>query len=188
MAEGAGIVVLEEREHALARSAHIYAELIGFTSNNNAYHMVSLPTDGYPLQQLLQQTLREAGITPQQIDYINSHGSSTRTNEVAETKAYKTVFGAHAANIPISATKSLIGHTQGAASAIETIVTALVLEHQQIPPTINQEQQDPACDLDYVPNVARKTTVNIALTHSSGFGGVNTALLLMRPDWIRIAC
>jgi len=184
MAEGAGVLVLEERAIALARGAHIYAELLVFTSNNNAYHMTALPENGAPLQQLLRQTLYEAGITPEQLDYINSHGSSTLLNETAETAAYKAVFGERAYHIPISATKSMIGHTQGAASAIETILTALVIERQVIPPTINQEQVDPLCDLDYVPNVARQAAVNVALTHSSGFGGVNSALILARPDWI----
>jgi beta-ketoacyl-acyl-carrier-protein synthase II len=183
MAEGAGVLLLEERAHALARGAHIYAEILVFASNSNAYHMTALPPDGLPLQQLLTQVLHEGQISLQQIDYINAHGSSTRPNESAETAAYKAVFGAQAYKIPISATKSLIGHSQGAASAIETLVTALVLDRQHIPPTINQEQPDPQCDLDYVANRARPATVKIALTHSSGFGGVNSALLLARADW-----
>jgi beta-ketoacyl-acyl-carrier-protein synthase II len=184
MAEGAGILLLEEREKAIARNAHIYAEIIGFTTNMNAYHMTSLPQGGVPLQKLLEQALAETQLTPYELDYINSHGSSTPPNEVAETAAYKAAFGKHAYHIPISATKSMIGHAQGAASAIEAVVTTLTLEHQIIPPTINQEQADPRCDLDYVPNVARAATVNIALTHSSGFGGVNSALTLVRPDWV----
>ncbi len=183
MAEGAGILLLEEREHALARNAHIYAEIINFTSNSNAYHMTALPEDGMPLQELLRQTLQDACITQEQIGYINSHGSSTPANEAAETAAYKAVFGSHAYRIPISATKSMIGHTQGAASAIEAVVTALAIEHQLLPPTINQEHPDPECDLDYVPNHARSASVDIALTHSSGFGGVNTALVLAHPQW-----
>ena len=146
--------------------------------------MTTLPEDGVPLQYLLRQALEEAHITPDRLDYINSHGSSTRSNEVAETAAYKAVFGEQAYRIPISSTKSMIGHSQGAASAIEAIVTALVLDRQLIPPTINQQQPDPICDLDYVANVARRADVNIALTHSSGFGGVNTALVLVRSDWI----
>lgn len=184
MAEGAAVLLLEERDLALARNAHIYAEVLNFNSNTNAHHMTSLPPDGSPLKNLLIQTLQEAQITPEQLHYINSHGSSTPTNEVAETAAYKAAFGEQAYHIPISATKSMIGHTQGAASAIETVVTALVVEHQILPPTINQENPDPRCDLDYVPNVARRATVNIALTHSSGFGGVNSALVLARPDWL----
>ena len=183
MAEGAGVVILEDRALALARGAHIYAEIIAFVSNSNAYHMTALPADGAPLQQLLRQALDEAHITSKQLDYINSHGSSTPANEAAETVAYKAVFGEQAYHIPISATKSMIGHTQGAASAIETIVTALVLDRQIIPPTINQEHPDPLCDLDYVPNVARPSDVQVALTHSSGFGGVNTALVLAKADW-----
>jgi len=184
MAEGAGMLVLEEREAALARGAHIYAEVIAFNSNSNSFHMTSLPEDGAPLQQLLRQALYDAHISREQLDYINSHGSSTVPNEVAETAAYKAVFDEYAYRIPISSTKSMIGHSQGAASAIESIVTSLTLEHQIIPPTINQENPDPRCDLDYVPNVARQATVNVALTHSSGFGGVNSALILARPDWI----
>jgi beta-ketoacyl-acyl-carrier-protein synthase II len=184
MAEGAAVLLLEERSLALARNAPIYAELIAFTSNSNAHHMTSLPPDGEPLQQLLKQTLYQARVAPEQLGYINSHGSSTPPNDAAETMAYKAVFQEQAYRIPISATKSMIGHTQGAASAIETIVTALVLKHQIIPPTINQEEPDPLCDLDYVPNIARPATVDLALTHSSGFGGVNTCLILTRPDWI----
>ncbi len=183
MAEGAGVVVLEDRELALARGAHSYAEIIAFASNTNAHHMTSLPPDGRPLQYLLQQICTEARIAPTDLGYINAHGSSTPTNEVAETTAYKAVFGKQAYSIPISATKSLIGHAQGAASALEAIVTALVIDRQHIPPTINQEQRDPRCDLDYVPNIARPATVNVALTHSSGFGGVNSALLFARSDW-----
>ncbi|BCL81196.1 beta-ketoacyl-[acyl-carrier-protein] synthase II [Ktedonobacteria bacterium brp13] len=182
MAEGAGVVLLEAREQALARGAHIYAEIIAFASNSNAHHMTALPPDGQPLRDLLCQVIAEAGLQPEAIDYINAHGSSTRPNEIAETMAYKTVFGEQAYHIPINATKSLIGHTQGAASAIETIVSALVLHEQMIPPTINQEQPDPICDLDYVPNSARAAHVQIALTHSSGFGGVNSALVLAQAN------
>jgi beta-ketoacyl-acyl-carrier-protein synthase II len=184
MAEGAGVLILEERERALARNAHIYAEMIAFASNSNSHHMTALPPQGEPLQQLIRQALDEAGITPTQLGYINSHGSSTPTNEVSETAAYKAIFGEQAYRIPISATKSMIGHTQGAASAIETVVTALVLERQSIPPTINQEHPDPLCDLDYVPNVARRATIDVALTHSSGFGGVNNVLILSRAGWL----
>lgn len=184
MAEGAGVLVLEERTQALARGAHIYAEILTFASNSNAYHMASLPLDGEPLCNLLRQAIQTAHISPGNIDYINSHGSSTPHNEIAETAAYKAVFGQRAYHIPISATKSLIGHTQGAASAIEALMTALVLDQQIIPPTINQEEADPSCDLDYVPNVARPATVKVALTHSSGFGGVNSVLVLAQPDWM----
>jgi beta-ketoacyl-acyl-carrier-protein synthase II len=183
MAEGAGVLLLEERAVALARGAHIYAEVIAFTSNSNAYHMTALPDNGAPLQNLLRQALADAGIVSEKLNYINSHGSSTPSNEPAETAAYKAVFGDYAYRIPISATKSMIGHTQGAASAIEAIVTTLAIDNQVIPPTINQEQADPRCDLDYVPNVARSAIVDVALTHSSGFGGVNSALILARPDW-----
>jgi 3-oxoacyl-(acyl-carrier-protein) synthase len=181
MAEGAGVLLLEERNLALARGAHLYAELTAFCSNSNAYHMTTLPRDGAALQQLLRNTLAAAGISSAELDYVNSHGSSTPDNEIAETSAYKAVFGEHAYRIPISATKSLIGHTQGASGAIEAIVTALAIEEQLLPPTINQEIADPQCDLDYVPNVARRSRVGVALTHSSGFGGLNAALVLVRP-------
>ena len=184
MAEGAGVLVLEEREMALTRGTHIYAEVIAFASNNNAHHMTALPPDGAPLQQLLIQVLADANIAGKQLDYINSHGSSTPANDAAETAAYKAVFGDGAYRIPISSTKSMIGHTQGAASAIEAIVTSLVLEHQIIPPTLNLTVPDARCDLDYVPLVARQASVQVALTHSSGFGGVNSALVLVRPEWL----
>jgi len=169
----------------LARGAHVYAEILNFSSNSNAYHMTALPSDGAPLQHLLLQALEEAGVHYKQLGYINSHGSSTPHNEAAETAAYKAIFGEWAYHIPISATKSMIGHTQGAASAIEAVVTALVLDQQILPPTLNQEYPDPSCDLDYVPNAARSSTVNVALTHSSGFGGVNSVLVLAQPDWIK---
>lgn len=184
LSEGAAVLVLEERELALARGAHIYAEIVAFSSNGNAYHMTALPDDGAPLQALLREILREAPTSPALPGYINAHGSSTLLNDVAETVAYKGVFGSEAYHIPISSTKSLIGHTQGAASAIETAVTALALDRQILPPTINLETPDPQCDLDYVANVARPLPsdqpLDLALTHSSGFGGVNTALMLAR--------
>lgn len=186
MSEGAGVMVLEEREAALQRGATIYAEVLAFVTNNNAYHMTALPTDGSPLQDLLCMALTEAEITPQDLGYINSHGSSTPSNEPSETAAYKAVFGEYAYHIPISSTKSMIGHTQGAASALEAIVTTLALHHQILPPTINQEEPDPLCDLDYIPNVARPASFQVALTHSSGFGGVNTALVLARPEFLTV--
>ena len=184
IAEGAAVLILEERTKALARGAHIYAELLNFTSNSNAYHMTALPENGLPLQQLIRTSLDNAGIAQDEIGYINSHGSSTPPNDLAETAAYKALFGDYAYRIPISATKSLIGHSQGAASAIEALVTTLVLDQQIIPPTINLEQPDAFCDLDYVPHVARQARVNVALTHSSGFGGVNSVLILAHPEWI----
>lgn len=184
MSEGAGVLLLEEREAALRRGATIYAEILAFVTNNNAYHMTALPTHGRPLQDLLHLAMSEARITPQHLGYINSHGSSTPSNEPAETAAYKAAFGDYAYSIPISSTKSMIGHTQGAASAIEAIVTALALHHQILPPTINQEELDPLCDLDYVPNVARPASFQVALTHSSGFGGVNSALVLAHPEFL----
>ncbi|HET8844666.1 MAG TPA: beta-ketoacyl-[acyl-carrier-protein] synthase family protein, partial [Ktedonobacteraceae bacterium] len=186
LSEGAAVLLLEERELALARGAHIYAEIIAFSSNGNAYHMTALPADGAPLQMLLREVMQEALISPKQLGYINAHGSSTRTNDIAETVAYKGAFGADAYSIPISSTKSLIGHTQGAASAIEAAITALALDQQILPPTINLEVPDPQCDLDYIANVARvlpgEKPIQFALTHSSGFGGINTALILARHE------
>lgn len=184
LSEGAAVLLLEERELALARGAHIYAEIQVFVTNNNAYHMAALPKDGAPLQALLRQALEVSQLSPEQLGYINSHGSSTPSNDVTETVAYKSVFGSQAYHIPISSTKSMIGHTQGAASAIEMLVTALTLDQQILPPTINLEVPDPDCDLDYIPNVARPVDPNqplrFALTHSSGFGGVNSAFVLAR--------
>ncbi len=184
LSEGAAMLLLEERELALARGAHIYAEIVAFVSNSNAYHMTALPTNGAPLQALLRQVMDEAELTPAQLGYINSHGSSTHANDSAETAAYKGALGAHAYHIPISSTKSTIGHTQGAASAIEALVTALALDRQTLPPTSNLETLDPLCDLDYIPNYPRLLDkdhpLHFALTHSSGFGGVNTALMLSR--------
>jgi 3-oxoacyl-(acyl-carrier-protein) synthase len=186
LSEGAAVLLLENRELALARGAHIYAEIRTYVTNNNAHHMAKLPEDGAPLQALLRQALEASHLLPEQLGYINSHGSSTPSNDVTETVAYKRVFGAHAYQIPISSTKSLIGHTQGAASAIELLVTALTLDRQVLAPTINLEVPDPSCDLDYIPNVARSVDtyrpLQFALSHSSGFGGVNTALVLSGND------
>jgi 3-oxoacyl-(acyl-carrier-protein) synthase len=184
--EGAAILLLEDRELALARGAHIYAEIRAFATNSSAYHMTAMPAHGLPLQALLRQTMAEAELDHEQLGYINSHGSSTQPNDLAETAAYKNVFGQQAYRIPISSTKSLIGHTQGAASAIETLITALALDRQILPPTINLETPDPQCDLDYIPNVPRHLhpdqPLRFALTHSSGFGGINTALVLARHE------
>jgi 3-oxoacyl-(acyl-carrier-protein) synthase len=186
LSEGAAVLLLEERELALARSAHIYAEIQTFVTNTNAHHMAILPKDGAPLQALLQQALQESHLAPEQLGYINSHGSSTPPNDLTETIAYKKFFGSHAYHIPISSTKSLIGHTQGAASAIEVLVTALALDQQILPPTINLEVPDPSCDLDYVPHIARPINphqpLRFALSHSSGFGGINTALVLAKHE------
>ena len=133
----------------------------------------------------MQRAGTRCSIPPSTLQYIDAHATGTPKNDPVETLAIKRVLGEHARRVPVCATKSMIGHSQGAASAIETIITTLVLEQQIIPPTINQEQPDPRCDLDYVPNVARQASVDVALTHSSGFGGVNTALILVRPDWMQ---
>jgi len=186
LSEGAAVVLLEERELALARGAHIYAEVRAYVTNNNAYHMATLPEDGAHLQILLRQALQASELSAEQLGYINSHGSSTPSNDVAETVAYKKSLGAQSYRVPISSTKSLIGHAQGAASAIEVLVTVLSLDRQVLPPTINLDVPDPSCDLDYVANVARvldsDQPLRFALSHSSGFGGVNTALVLARNE------
>ena len=186
LSEGAAVLLLEERELALARGAHIYAEILAYVTNNNAFHMAALPNDGAPLQALLQKALETSQLSSQQVGYINSHGSSTPSNDIIETFAYKKLFDAQAYQIPISSTKSLIGHTQGAASAIEILVTTLAIDQQILPPTINLEVPDPCCDLDYIPNIARQVDarrpLRFALSHSSGFGGVNTALVLAKKE------
>jgi 3-oxoacyl-[acyl-carrier-protein] synthase II len=180
ISEGASMVVLEELEHALNRGSHIYAEVIGYGTTYNSSHMVQPPQDGEQAVKAIERSLREAEILPDEIDYINAHGTSTPLNDKAETRVIKEVFGERAYSIPISATKSMIGHTLGAAGAIETIVSALAIENQFLHPTINYEYPDPECDLDYVPNVGRPSVINCVLTSSYGFGGKNSALILKK--------
>jgi len=180
LAEGSGILILEELEHALKRGAHIYAEVGGFASINNAIHMTGLKPDGKDLSRAIELAIEEAGISINEIDYINAHGSGTRQNDVNETGAYKKVFGDYAYEIPISGTKSMTGHPLGAASAIETIVCCLSIEDDFIPPTANYREKDSACDLDYVPNEGRSEEVNVALTNASGFSGLHAAMVLRK--------
>jgi 3-oxoacyl-(acyl-carrier-protein) synthase len=186
LAEGAAVLLLEERQLALARGAHIYAEIVTYVTNTSSSHMVTPPKRGVHLRSLLREALESSQLSPEQLGYINSHGSSTPSNDLAETAAYKDLFGKRAYGIPISSTKSLIGHTQGAASAIEIVATVLALDQQILPPTINLEVPDLGCDLDYIPNTARavdaRHPLRFALSHSSGFGGVNTALVLCSDD------
>lgn len=182
LGEGAGMLILEEMEHAKRRGAHVYAEIVGFGMTCDAYHMTAPEPSGRQATRAIQLALKDAGLSPTDIDYINAHGTSTPLNDKTETQVIKQVFGQHAYRIPISATKSMIGHLIGAAGAVELIATTLALEHQIIPPTINYEIPDPECDLDYVPNVARKTTIDIALKNSFGFGGKNSALVVKRPE------
>jgi len=180
MGEGAGVVILEELNHALQRKAHIYAEMIGYGANSGAYHMVMPKPGGQDITEVMIQALKDAGVKPKDVNYINAHGTSTQANDKAETQAIKQVFGEYAHKIPISSTKSMIGHTIGAAGAIEAIICALSIENNLIPPTINYRVPDPDCDLDYVPNEARKAKVNIALSNSFGFGSNNACLVMRR--------
>jgi beta-ketoacyl-acyl-carrier-protein synthase II len=178
--EGAGLLVIEELEHAKARGARIYCELIGFGTTCNAFHMTDLPPDGDAKADCINLALEDAEVKPNEIDYINAHGSSTRMNDVFETNAYKMVFGDYAYKVPISSLKSMIGHPLAAANGIELAMGSLIFERNIIPPTINQEEPDPKCDLDYVPNVSRDKKVNVMLKTSSGFSGIHSAMVLRR--------
>ncbi len=180
LGEGAGMLVLEDLEHAKRRGAHIYAEIIGFGMTCDAYHMTAPEPSGRYAAKAIQIALNDAGVKPQDVDYINAHGTSTPLNDKTETLVIKQVFGKSAYKVPVSSTKSMIGHLIGAAGAVELIATTLAMEHQCIPPTINYEVPDPECDLDYVPNVARKANVEIALKNSFGFGGKNSALVIRK--------
>jgi 3-oxoacyl-[acyl-carrier-protein] synthase II len=178
--EGAGMLILEELDHARKRNAHIYCEIIAHSLTAAAYHMVMPQPEGEDAAKTMSLALKEANLEPKDIDYINAHGTSTIANDKAETKAIKKVFNDYAYKVPISSTKSMIGHTIGAAGAIEAIVCALTIEHGIIPPTINYEHKDPDCDLDYVPNEARRAKVEIALSNAFGFGGNNSSLIFRR--------
>ena len=180
MGEGAGIVILEEYEHAKKRGADIYAEIIGYSMSADAYHMTAPDPEGKGAIQCISGCLKDAGIRPQDVDYINAHGTSTKLNDKVETKAIKEVFGSHAKKLAVSSTKSMIGHLLGAAGAVECVATALTMRNGLIPPTINYEFPDPDCDLDYVPNTPRKADVNIALSNSLGFGGHNCTIALKK--------
>ena len=177
MGEGAGVMVLEEYRHASARGARIYAELSGFGMSGDAYHMTSPSPSGEGASRCMNNALRNAGVTPDRVDYVNAHGTSTPQGDVAETLALKSTFGAHAGKLAISSNKSMIGHLLGAAGGVEAVMTAMSIYHRAIPPTINLDEQDPQCDLDFVPAEARDATVGIALSNSFGFGGTNGTLL-----------
>ena len=178
--EGCGILVLETLESALERGARIYAEICGYGMSGDGFHMAAPAPDGEGAARCMAAALDDAGIPNRRIDYINAHGTSTRLNDVYETKAIKSVFKEKAPFIPVSSTKSMTGHLLGGAGGIETVFTALTISEGIIPPTINLDHPDEACDLDYVPNIARKTDVNTAMTNSFGFGGTNAALILNR--------
>lgn len=180
VAEGAGILVLEELGFAMKRNAKIYAELIGYGYTGDAYHITAPPPDGDGAARCMLMALRDAGLVPEEVEYINAHGTSTPLNDVTETIAIKRVFGEYAKKIPISATKSMTGHLLGAAGATEAIFTVLSIKDGILPPTINYEEPDPECDLDYVPNIARKKDVNIAISNAFGFGGTNATLVFKK--------
>ena len=180
--EGAGIVILETLEHALARDARIYAEIVGYGMTGDAHHMTAPDPEGNGAARAMTLAVRDAGLEPSAVGYINAHGTSTPYNDKFETLAIKRVFGEHARRLAVSSTKSMTGHLLGAAGGVEAIATVLALHHGVLPPTINYETPDPECDLDYVPNVKRALTIEYALSNSFGFGGTNAALLFKRYD------
>ena len=180
--EGSGVLILEEREHAVKRGAKIYAEVIGYGANGDAYHMTAPAPEGEGAARCMRLALQDAGIAPSEVDYINAHGTSTEYNDANESTAIKKVFGEHAARLAVSSTKSMTGHMLGAAGAVEGVYSALALHCGVIPPTINYDTPDPACDLDYVPNQARKADIKVALSNSFGFGGTNACVIFRRGE------
>jgi 3-oxoacyl-[acyl-carrier-protein] synthase II len=178
--EGAGIVVLENAEHARRRGARIYAEIVGYGMTSDAYHMTAPDPDGDGARRAMQAALKDGELRPEDVGYINAHGTSTPYNDKTETLAIKQVFGEHARRLAVSSTKSMIGHLLGAAGGVEAVVTVLALQQGVLPPTINYEKPDPDCDLDYVPNAARKTEVDAAISNGFGFGGTNATLAFRR--------
>ncbi len=180
MGEGAGVVILEELEHAKARGAHIYGEVAGYGLNGDAYHMTAPHPEGEGAARSMELALKDARMNPEEITYINAHGTSTELNDKIETLAIKKVFKEHAKKLQISSTKSMTGHTLGAAGGIEFVACCLSLKHQTLHPTINLTHPDPDCDLDYIPQTARKTPVEVALSNSLGFGGHNTSIIVKK--------
>lgn len=180
--EGAGAVVLEELEHARSRGARIYGEVLGYAVNNNGYHLTAPDKEGEGIVAVLQAALRDAGVAGEQVDYVNAHGTGTAYFDVTETKAVKTVLGARAYQIPLDSIKPATGHMMSAAGSVEAIATLCALRDGHVPPTLNLEQPDPACDLDYVPGQSRRADIRTALSISSGIGGNNAALVLRRWD------
>ncbi len=178
MGEGAGIVILEEREHALRRGARVYAEITGYGMSGDAYHITAPAEDGSGMSRVMNLAIQDAALNPDQIDYVNAHGTSTPVGDKAETMAMKRVFGQHAYEMAVSSTKSMTGHLLGAAGGLEAAYTALALVNGVLPPTINHEHPDPECDLDYVPNQAREKKIRHAISNSFGFGGTNATLVL----------
>ncbi len=180
VAEGAGILILEELQFALKRNAKIYAELVGYGYTGDAYHITAPSPDGDGAVRCMKMAIKDAGLKPEDVDHINAHGTSTSLNDLIETLAIKTVFGYHAKKIPISATKSMTGHLLGAAGSTEAIFTILAIRDGIMPPTINYEEPDPQCDLDYVPNMARRKPLKIAMSNAFGFGGTNATLVFKK--------
>ncbi|HKA53451.1 MAG TPA: beta-ketoacyl-ACP synthase II [Candidatus Binatia bacterium] len=180
MAEGAGVLVLEELEQARSRRAKIYAEVVGYGTNSDAYHITAPSPEGEGATRCMRLALRSGEINPLEVDYINAHGTSTPYNDATETQAIKRVFGEHAARMAVSSTKSMTGHLLGAAGGVEAVYSALALHNQCLPPTINYEELDPECDLDYVPNAPRWAPIRVALSNSFGFGGTNVCLAFRR--------
>jgi 3-oxoacyl-[acyl-carrier-protein] synthase II len=182
MGEGSGVLVLEELEHALARGAHIYAEMVGYGMTGDAFHLTEPDETGEPASLAMKRALADAQLDPSAVDYINAHGTSTPLGDVMETRAIKLALGDHATKVMISSNKSVFGHCLGAAGGLEAAATVLCMEAGQVAPTINLDDPDPACDLDYVPNVARKAQVTVAMSNSFGFGGHNAAIVFRRWD------
>ena len=180
MAEGAGIVVLESLDHAQRRNAAIYAEIVGYGMSADAYHMTAPDPDGDGAKRAIEAALKDANLNPQEVDYINAHGTSTKLNDKIETLAIKKAFGSQAKKLMVSSTKSMTGHLLGAAGGVEFIVCCLTIKEGVVPPTINYEYPDPECDLDYVPNTARKAKVQVAMSNSLGFGGHNATLVVKK--------
>jgi 3-oxoacyl-[acyl-carrier-protein] synthase II len=178
--EGAGVLVLEALETARTRGARIYAELVGYGMSSDAYHMTTPSEDADGARRVMSKAIADAGIRPEEVQYVNAHGTSTEYNDRIETRAIKTIFGDHARRLAVSSTKSMTGHLLGGAGGLEAGISVLVLRDQKIPPTINYETPDPDCDLDYVPNVARAARIEYVLSNSFGFGGTNAALLFRR--------
>ena len=180
MSDGAGVVVLEELEHAKARGAKIYAEVVGYGMSGDAYHITTPSAGGEGAARCMRNALRDAGLNTDAVDYINAHGTSTPAGDIGETHAMKAALGDYAYKVAISSTKSMLGHMLGAAGGIEAVITALSIQNQIAPPTINLENQDPECDLDYVPNTARNMKIDVAMSNSFGFGGTNGTLVFKR--------
>ena len=180
MGEGAGVLLLEELEHAKKRSATIYAEMVGYGLTADAYHMTAPDPEGTGAAQAMRMAMEDAHLAPEQVSYINAHGTSTELNDKIETIAIKATLGASAKRVPVSSTKSMIGHLLGGAGGVEAVITVLAIHHDVMPPTINYEHPDPACDLDYIPNQARKGTVQVGLSNSLGFGGHNATVVFRK--------